>query len=138
MYGISGANGAFKRNAAERQRERERAFLPSRWGAPVPSITRAVIIGGNPFASGLEGIAYAASVAPLAVYDPDVDTAFPDGLGTCWVYINGLRQLHKYLFRHNFLGDQSRLITSREVGIIGSETLSFGGTDMTALTASWV
>lgn len=126
-----------------RRLEQELAALRAQVPVRTPRARRerdiwAQIIGGNPLASGIEAIQYAASVTPLAVYDPDVDTAYPNGLGNAWLFIDGKRQLDRVLVRHNFIGDQTPVLSGRPVQVFGSETLTFSGTDMIAYYIAWI
>jgi len=88
-------------------------------------VLRIQIIGGNPLASGIEAVQYAASVTLAQAYDPDVDTAYIAGLGNGWLFINGIRQPNRVLVRHDFIGDQTPLITGRRVSARGTVTLTF-------------
>ncbi len=62
--------------------------------APGGSVTlrRIVVIGGQTLATGQDGIKYSVdeiTEVPDA-YDPDVDTAFIDGIGVGNMYLNGI------------------------------------------------
>lgn len=99
---------------------------------PAPAAVKQVwIIGGNALATGQEAIQYAATVTPAAVYDPDVDTVYPQGLGNAWLYIDGIRQTDRVLVHHDFLGYTQPLLAGRIMGVIGTEILTYSGTDMT-------
>jgi hypothetical protein len=96
------------------------------------------IIGGNALASGYDCIQYADSVTPAAVYDPDVDTSYPVGLGNGYLWINGERQADRVLVRHRFSANQVPIEQGRPVQTSGTETLSYSGTDMTAYLVYWL
>lgn len=115
---------ALRRLAAIEQRLRG---LPSRWaGGGTPEPRRMVwISGGNILATGHEAIQYAASVTPTAVYDPDVDTAYPVGLGNGWLFVNGVMQLNRVLIRHDFTGYTQPLLAGRIMGVRGTSTLYY-------------
>jgi len=100
-------------------------LIPSRYGkSGAARGLRIQIIGGNPLASGIEAIQYAATVTMPKVYDPDVDTAYVAGLGNGWLFLNGIRQPNRVLVRHDFIGDQTPLITGRRVSVSGTVTLT--------------
>jgi hypothetical protein len=101
--------------------------LPSRWaGGGVITPRRMVwIIGGNALATGHESIQYAASVTPGAVYDPDVDTVYPAGLGNGWLFVDGVQQLNRVLVRHDFTGYTQPLLAGRIMGVRGTVTLYY-------------
>jgi len=113
--------------------------------APAASVQRIQIIGGNAMASGIEAIQYAATVTMPKVYDPDVDTAYVAGLGNGWLFANGIRQPNRVLVRHDFIGDQTPLITGRRVSVSGTVTLTFTAagppivtTPMTVYLVDWL
>jgi len=113
--------------------------------APAASVQRIQIIGGNAMASGIQAIQYAASVTLAQVYDPDVDTAYISGLGNGWLFIDGIRQANRVLVRHDFIGDQTPLITGRRVAVRGTVALTYTDpgppivtTDMTAYLLDWI
>jgi hypothetical protein len=95
------------------------------------------LIGGNELDSGQDGIIYAASVTPLAVYDPEVDTTFPDGLARGWLFIDGARQAERVLIRHDFLGHTGAFIGGTHLSVTGTTTLTYDGTPMTCYTIGW-
>jgi len=111
--------------------------VPTNGGTPA-AIRRARIVGGNPLASGLEALQYAASVTPLAVYDPDVTTAYPTGLGNAVLYVDGVAQANKVLVRHAFTGDQSPILAGRMVSVYSTETLTYLTDTMTAYLVDWL
>lgn len=119
---------------------RLRQQVPLRIGA-IPSsavVDRWVqIIGGNPLASGFECIQYAPSVTPLALYDPDVDTAYPTGLGNGWLWEDGER-IGRVLVVHDYEGDQTPADSGRPVAVNGTTTLTYGSDTMTAYRVHWL
>lgn len=121
-----------------RQGDTRRKLLRPALAPPISKNIWAQIIGGNPLSSGIECIQYAASVTPLAVYDPDVDTAYPNGLGNAWLYIDGILQTNRILVRHSFTGDQSPILSGRIVALNGREILTYSGTDMVARVVYWI
>ena len=136
MFGVSEANSAFKRSAAERELKRALRRMPSRFagGSAVPRL-RLQIIGGNELASGIPTIQYSATVTPLAVYDPDVDTVYPTGLGNAWLWVNDEID-SRVLARNRFAGDQAAWFSGRFLDVTGTEILTYSATDMTVYTAS--
>jgi len=106
--------------------------------SPADSVERIQIIGGNPLASGIEAVQYAASVTLAQAYDPDVDTAYVAGLGNGWLFRDGIRQPDRVLVRHDFIGDQTPLITGRRVSVSGTVTLTHSATDMTVYLIDWL
>ncbi len=96
--------------------------------------TRVWIIGGNILSTGHEAIQYAATVTPAALYDPDVTTVYPNGLGNCWVYVGGTRLANRALCRHNFTGYSQPLLAGRIMSVSGVESLTFGADVMLAFT----
>lgn len=114
----------------ERQVATLRGQTPVRISQAVESILRLQIIGGNVLSGSIVGIKYAASVTPLAVYDPDVTTSYPDGLGNAWLYLNGVRQINRVLVRHNFTGYTQPLVSGRVMSTVAKTTLTYSGTDM--------
>lgn len=94
-------------------------------------------IGGNPLASSLETIQYSATVTPAAVYDPEVDTVYPTGLGNGYLITDGVIG-NKVLVRHSYAVDPSPLLSGRPVRVNGTEILSYGGTDMLCYVVHWI
>ena len=138
---ISGANRAWRVEADRRRTNAENRALPTRHaggGGVASPVLRIQIIGGNPMASGIESLQYAATVTVPQVYDPDVDTSYVQGLGNGWLFIDGIRQPNRVLVRHDFIGDQTPLITGRRVATRGTVTLTYSATDMTAYLLDWI
>lgn len=81
------------------------------------------IIGGNTV-SGLDCIKYASTVTPAAVYDPDVDAAYPDGLGRGWLWSNGVRG-SRVLVRHWLSAWPFPLQPPRLLRVAGTTTISY-------------
>lgn len=121
-----------------RDRSRSREVISPRGGAGATTLRTLRIIGGNLAALAVEGIGYAETVTPAAVYDPDVTTVYPLGLGNAWLFIDGVRQPNRVLVRHEWIGDQTPLLSGRMVAVRSTGTLSFGGTDMTVYFMSWL
>lgn len=107
---------------------------PSAVATPVKVVE---IIGGQDLGGGYLGIVYAPSVTPAAVYDPDVDTDYPDGLGNAWLWIDGVRQANRVLARHDGETTQYPLAAGHRARVRGTETLTYSGTDMTVYTVRW-
>ncbi len=113
----------------KRQDDTKRIILRTNLGRVL--VRQLWVIGGNTLASGHEAVQYAADFEPDAVYDPDVDTTYPPGLGNAWLFINGVQQTNRVLFRHKFTGYTQPLLAGRIMGVVGTETLTFDDTDMT-------
>lgn len=120
-----------------RDRDRNRQAVAPRGGVGAAPVLRVRIIGGNPV-GGIEQIVYAASVTPPKVYDPDVDTSYVDGLGNAWLFRDGVRQADRVLVRHDWLDDATPLLSGRIVGVRGTVTLTYSGTDFTAYLLDWI
>lgn len=103
-----------------------------------------IVTGGNAalIGGGIEGIQYASTVTPTAVYDPNVDTVYPAGLGNGELYVNGVRQAGKVLIRHNFYGNQWAVLQSAMLRVAGTVTLTYdpgsGPVPMTCYTFDWI
>jgi len=113
--------------------------------APPKSLQRIQIIGGNVMASGIEALQYAATLTLTQAYDPDADTVYIPGLGIGWLFIDGIRQANRVLVRHDFIGDQTPLITGRRVAVRGIVALTYTDpgppivvTGMTAYLIDWL
>lgn len=73
-------------------------------GGSVQHVYQLVIIGGNLLSDGItEGIKYSSSpiVDVPAIYDPEVDTSFVDGIGRGYLYIDGVLQTLRVLILHD-------------------------------------
>lgn len=114
-----------------------RKLLRPTRGGSVPPFRRVVIIGGNTLSGGLVGIKYALSVTPLALYDPDIDTSYPDGLGNAWDHLDGIRQANRVLVRHAFTGFTQPLTEGQPMAVVGSVILTFGLDQMVCLTVDF-
>jgi hypothetical protein len=121
------------------QIDRLSARVPVRLGSAVTAVVDrwVQIIGGNPLASGFECIQYAPSVTPLALYDPDVDTSYPTGLGNGWLWEDGER-IGRVLVVHDYEGDQTPADSGRPVAVNGTTTLTYGSDTMTAYRVHWL
>lgn len=108
-----------------------------RFGGGTASLKQVRILYGQTLTSGVNVIKYAASVTPAAVYDPAVDTSYPAGLGNGYLYLDGVVQDDLVLVRHDFAGDQAPLLSGRVLLVVGTETLTYSGTDMTAYRLGW-
>lgn len=124
----------------QRDLARLRAQVPVRVApsASDPVFLTVRIIGGNPLASGVECIQYAASVTPPKVYDPDVDTSYVTGIGNAYLYRNGQPVAGAVLVRHDWVADQMPLRSGRVLRVRGTVTLTYSGTDFTAYTLDWM
>ena len=108
-------------------------------GAAPEPIKRIQIIGGNPLNSGIEAIIYAESCTPgVSGYNADIDVIYEEGLGNGWLFINGQRQPNRVLVRHDFIGDQTPLMTGRRVSTSGTTQVSGSGGTMTAYIVDWI
>ena len=110
-------------------------IVPTRNGGPPPERLLS-ILGGNLTSIGVDGIRYAPSVTAAAVYDPNVDTVYPNGLGYGQLFIDGVVQNSNVLIRHNFLGYIGPVLRRFLLPVLGAETLSFttsGGSPVTTL-----
>lgn len=96
---------------------------------------RIIIIGGNTV-SGIDCIAYAASVTAGAVYDPNVTAVYPTGMGRGWLYLNGSNQ-GRVLVRHNLASYSGPIISGERVVATGTTTVTYSGTAMTCYTLDW-
>lgn len=114
--------------------------VPTRGGGSVQPKQSIQIIGGNTV-SGADCIKYASTVTPAAVYDPDVTTAYPDGLGRGWLFINGVIQSRRVLVRHAFVGYERPVFASSVWGVLATTSLSYdpgtGPVSMTAYLLAW-
>lgn len=113
------------------------AALPEQ-DATQPQTIRVVVDVGNGDIIGndLEGIVYAPSVTPADVYDPNVDTVYPAGLGCGFLYINGELQSGKVLIRHNYAHYPVPLLTGTVLSSPGTTTLTYDpGTGPVSMTA---
>lgn len=120
--------------------QRRSMQVPSRTGrsAGAASLRTLRIIGGNLATLAVEGIGYAETVTAAAVYDPDVTTVYPLGLGNAWLFVDGVRQPNRVLVRHEWIGDQTPLLSGRMVAVRSTGIITFGGTDMTVYFMSWL
>lgn len=110
--------------------------VPTRGGGSVQPKQSVQIIGGNTV-SGIDCIKYASTVTPGAVYDPDVDAVYPDGLGHAWLYVNGIIQSRRVLVRHNLVASELPMYVGQVWAVLTTTTLTYSGTDMTAYVPSW-
>lgn len=114
----------------ERLRQVPGVFSPSSEEQPKLAIQ---IIGGNTI-SGIDCIKYASTVTPAAVYDPDVTTAYPDGLGRGWLWSNGAR-IGRVLVRHAFLALPYPMQIGRVLRVAGTASISYDpGTGPVSMT----
>lgn len=104
----------------ERLRQVPGVFSPSSEAQPKLALQ---IIGGNTV-SGIDCIKYASTVTPAAVYDPDVDTAYPDGIGRGWLWSNGVRS-RRVLILHGFAGFPYPVQAGRIFRASGTESISY-------------
>ena len=114
--------------------------VPTRGGGATQPKRAVQIIGGQTV-SGIDCITYASTVTPGAVYDPDVDTAYPDGLGRGWLFINGVLQSRRVLVRHAFVGYERPVFASSVWGVLATTSLSYdpgtGPVSMNAYLLAW-
>jgi len=107
--------------------------VPTRGGGSVQPKQSIQIIGGNTV-SGIDCIKYASTVTPAAVYDPDVDTAYPDGLGRGWMWVNGARS-SRVLVRHWLLAWPYPVLPPRLLRVAGTTSISYDpGTGPVSMT----
>jgi hypothetical protein len=112
-------------------------------GATVDPYRVISILGGNTSTIGnsIEGIVYASTVTPAAVYDPDVDTAYPDGLGYGILFEDGV-DAGNVLVRHSFIGYPTPILAGDLVRVSGTGTITYdpgsGDVSMTVYLFDWV
>lgn len=114
----------------ERLRQVPGVFSPS---SEAPAKQSIQIIGGNTV-SGIDCIKYASTVTPGAVYDPDVDAVYPDGLGRGWLWTNGART-GRVLVRHGFVALPYPMQIGRVLRVAGTASISYDpGTGPVSMT----
>ena len=127
--------------------ERDMDRIPSRLasGAETTALRSLMIDRGNDATIGnnLKGIVYNPSpITPTAVYDPNTDTTFPDGLGRGILFVDGVQQAGYVLVLHNFSGAPFPVIAGDLVRIAGTTTLTYdpgsGPVSMTAYLFDYV
>lgn len=114
--------------------------IPSRFagGGAASSVKVLVIIGGNTLAAGVPGIKYSAGpIVPTQVYDPEVDSVYPDGMGRANLYVNGVLQPLRVLVRHNYAAYKAPIIGGSQVTVFGTDSLIYSATTMTLYTFGW-
>jgi hypothetical protein len=141
MSDRTNASALNRSNASERSFQaiqRRSIQVPSRFGRSGPGpVLHVMLIGGNELDSGQDGLIYAATVTPAAVYDPEVDTTFPDGLARGWLFVDGVRQAERVLIRHDFIGHTGAFIGGTHLSVTGTTTLTYDDTPMTCYTIGW-
>ncbi len=100
------------------------------------------IIQGQEIATGQYAINYSASLTLTQLYDPDVDTTYPSGLGNAWLWTNGARSTGRVLVRHDATDYQFMLLAGVRRRVLGTTTLTVAsgihaGETMTAYRHTW-
>jgi hypothetical protein len=123
---------------------KQRPWVVSPGGAASSAYQTLSVLGGNAalIGGGIEGIQYASTVTPAAVYDPDVTTVYPAGLGYGVLFNNGVRQAGNVLIRHDYYGNQWAVLQSALLRVAGTVSLSYdpgtGPVTMTCYTFDWI
>lgn len=120
-----------------------RPVKPSKGSASVKNYVLTVT-GGNTLTTGQTGVKYSSSQitdVPSA-YDPNVTSAFIDGVGRGTLRIDNVAQSGFYLFINDTVGTIARPLVAGDIVILlpQTRTLTVGGdpnTTVTAYTAFW-
>lgn len=82
------------------------------------------IIDGNLSGDTASILYYATDPTLSALYDPDVDTSYPTGLGRAWLMDESGQQLQRVLVRHDFSGAQAPLVAGWVYKVRGTRYLT--------------
>jgi hypothetical protein len=104
-----------------------RPLIPAVAGGAAAAQLRLLIIGGNT-SNGVNCIKFASSVTPAKVYDPDVDTTYPDGLGRAVLFVDGVDS-GRVLVRHLFESWKAPLIGGQVMRVTGTAKIGSGEDD---------